>query len=703
MARLPTPGSDQGTWGSILNDYLAQVHNTDGSLKNDVVGAAQLQDNSVTSDALAADAVDGSVLNTTNSPSSGQVLTYSGSDLTWATPASAPVTSVNSLTGAVVLTKSNIGLSNVDNTADASKPISTATQTALDAITAGDVDLIDGGSASTRQTNLKPRRGTAAQWVAANPTLAAGEIGFETDTGVIKVGDGSTTWTSSLGVNAAITSIPTPTGGLDDSALFTAAVAQLPATGGTIVLGPGVFKLPSGFSFSKRVYLEGQGMGNFEASPTRIECTSATADALTFTIDGSTVIDLSVVNTAGSTPTAGAGIRFTNARWSRIDRVLVSRFYNDIQIDAGWYYTISDSAIIDPINYGIFLRDTATGAFDWGDPMISGCTITKYNVGTNGGSAVRWESGGGVRFVNNKINGGTTPPSTAYTTGKFDYGLDLQVNDGGTTSVLVVTGNSIENFVWAGIIVGMKGPSNTGVFAKMSITGNEFLGTASTGIGVAIRPNAVNTTFGHVSISGNVIDTCGYGISVGAIRGVSIGPNTFRNIGTTVIDKWGTNELTDCNVDLALQVVTGDNVNLYNESTETPVSSAGPFAQGRYVVERETGSVTSNATYTNLYRIGIPQYGVGKLQCTIYGNLSGVGGSLYDATLTYVRTTGAVTATVQGTPLTINGPFDVTFDTATTAGDIIIGVKRNGASGTAFTGRAVVTVDGNVKRIKKGS
>jgi hypothetical protein len=42
------------------------------------------------------------------------------------------VTSVNGQTGAVVLTKSDIGLANVDNTSDLNKPISTATQTALD-------------------------------------------------------------------------------------------------------------------------------------------------------------------------------------------------------------------------------------------------------------------------------------------------------------------------------------------------------------------------------------------------------------------------------------------------------------------------------------------------------------------------------------------------------------------------------------------
>lgn len=34
MTRLPQPGSDQGKWGEILNDFLAQSHNPDGSLKD---------------------------------------------------------------------------------------------------------------------------------------------------------------------------------------------------------------------------------------------------------------------------------------------------------------------------------------------------------------------------------------------------------------------------------------------------------------------------------------------------------------------------------------------------------------------------------------------------------------------------------------------------------------------------------------------
>jgi hypothetical protein len=55
------------------------------------------------------------------------------------------------------------------------------------------------------------RNDTAANWTSANPTLLAGEIGYETNTGRLKIGNGSTAWNSLAygpvaGSAAAITS-----------------------------------------------------------------------------------------------------------------------------------------------------------------------------------------------------------------------------------------------------------------------------------------------------------------------------------------------------------------------------------------------------------------------------------------------------------------------------------------------------------------
>ena len=40
------------------------------------------------------------------------------------------------------------------------------------------------------------RRDVAADWTSANPILADGELGLETDTGRYKIGNGVTAWTS---------------------------------------------------------------------------------------------------------------------------------------------------------------------------------------------------------------------------------------------------------------------------------------------------------------------------------------------------------------------------------------------------------------------------------------------------------------------------------------------------------------------------
>jgi hypothetical protein len=62
-------------------------------------------------------------------------------------------------------------------------------------------------------TQIQVRRGTAAQWTSANPTLAAGEWGLETDTLKTKIGNGSTAWTSLAYQGAGtVTSITAGTG-----------------------------------------------------------------------------------------------------------------------------------------------------------------------------------------------------------------------------------------------------------------------------------------------------------------------------------------------------------------------------------------------------------------------------------------------------------------------------------------------------------
>jgi glycerophosphoryl diester phosphodiesterase len=72
---------------------------------------------------------------------------------------------------------------------------------------------VDGGTPTAAGSRVRPRRGTAAQWAAANPTLGVGERGLETDTGIEKTGDGLTPWTALRqdGIGGAVT-LPLLTG-----------------------------------------------------------------------------------------------------------------------------------------------------------------------------------------------------------------------------------------------------------------------------------------------------------------------------------------------------------------------------------------------------------------------------------------------------------------------------------------------------------
>jgi hypothetical protein len=147
MARLPQPGSDSGQWGNILNDYLSQVHRSDGALKDGIISEAKLDSATVTK------------------------LNAIGSN---------GVASVNGRTGAVTITKADVSLANADNTSDLSKPVSTATQTAINVkytLPAGGVPEAD--LAAAVQTKLNATTiadGSVTTSKLANSSVTVGKL-----------------------------------------------------------------------------------------------------------------------------------------------------------------------------------------------------------------------------------------------------------------------------------------------------------------------------------------------------------------------------------------------------------------------------------------------------------------------------------------------------------------------------------------------
>jgi hypothetical protein len=153
MPRLPQPGADAGQWGTILNEFLEVAHNFDGSVRAGIIAESNLSE--AVKDKLNAVSAGGATnLSTSTTSTTVTVASDTGNDATLvaATTSAAgvltaadkakldgiaagaqvnAVASVSGRTGAVTLTKSDVGLTNVDNTSDLGKPVSAATQTAL--------------------------------------------------------------------------------------------------------------------------------------------------------------------------------------------------------------------------------------------------------------------------------------------------------------------------------------------------------------------------------------------------------------------------------------------------------------------------------------------------------------------------------------------------------------------------------------------
>jgi len=167
MARLPILGSDEGTWGDILNTFLTVSHDNSGNLKSGVVSDANISSSAAIAKSklaplgivdadvtaisetkvtnllsdLTAKATDTAVVHNTGDEAVGGIKTFSASPIVPTTPSGnaaaasksyvdsavgavvGGVSSVNSQTGDVVLGFSDVG---ADGAGSAAAAVSTA-------------------------------------------------------------------------------------------------------------------------------------------------------------------------------------------------------------------------------------------------------------------------------------------------------------------------------------------------------------------------------------------------------------------------------------------------------------------------------------------------------------------------------------------------------------------------------------------------
>ena len=147
-----------------------------------------------------------------------------------------------------------------------------------------------------------------------------------------------------------------------------------------------------------------------------------------------------------------------------------------------------------------------TNVFDAGDSVISDCV---FNNPYTTGAGVLQKSSGGLRIIGCKFLGGLN-----------GYTMNLT----GTTSNLMIVGNSFENMVGEDISLAQITAATT--FDNIVISGNEF------GVGAKAIATDANNFITEMSITGNVINMGAVGsnacIGLATVTNFIIDGNVFR-------------------------------------------------------------------------------------------------------------------------------------------------------------------------------
>lgn len=194
--------------------------------------------------------------------------------------------------------------------------------------------------------------------------------------------------------------------------------------------------------------------------------------------------------TTSVTKTAGDGIQLNGTgstvnRSPVIDNVMLQGQWNGIHAVSAAYVTITNCRVILGVNFDVWIQDTFHT--DSGDQVIA---TSSFDNSVNTGTVIRYESGGGLKVLGNKIQ-------------NHAVGLDMEIPDGVTnTGQLVVVGNSFDG-LFTSSAINLQRAASTGQFFDIDITGNYIGGNGTT-------PNCLSVGNGinGVQITGNYFKNC---------------------------------------------------------------------------------------------------------------------------------------------------------------------------------------------------
>ena len=471
---------------------------------------------------------------------------------------------------------------------------------------------------------------------------------------------------------------------VDDTLAIQAIFDSLPNNGGSVYFPAGDYLIPNGgLICEKPVNMIGVGTGLYEGGGSRLITTSPTATLLTLTSPCAVVTGITFESKSLTRPTASVGLFCTDFDWGRIERCMFIGFWNNAQVDSGYFYSFSKCVFLRPINIGLYMRNTAIGQFDHGDQIIEGCNFSKYGDPINGGTALRWESGGGLRLVGNKVNAGTQPgyPDTGF----FNYGFITAITaaTSSSTSVNVISSNSVEGFLIDGIKVSLS--NNLVKFGKVTIVGNELLASGNQGFAI----NCIGSVSGgyyldNVAITGNVAYGTGAGLQLNSVEKATVIGNDFFDCVGIGIKLYRAN------------CIEMDN-NLYSTSIvdddASMITSQGGRDRSARTFRKNIQSMNSSSYYG---KVQPANYSAGLLKVKVFGNVSTVGSVRVEHIRAITRLYGSVVVEgVIGTDILLGvakTELSLSYDTTTDPGYVKVNVTS--VNGKAFTGGIEVTYDG---------
>jgi len=344
----------------------------------------------------------------------------------------------------------------------------------------------------------KQRRDTAANWTAENPTLLAGEIGVESDTGYWKIGNGSTAWNSlAYLAGTKLSAYPLVNADIASNAeiavskLADGAARQLLQTdaAGTGVEWasnidvPGTLDVTGAATFDNNVIIQGD---------LTVNGTETIINTQTLDVEDKNIV-IGKVTTPSDVTADGGGITLkgtTDKTISWLDATDAWTFSEHVNIASGKEYRIAGTKVLDA---------TSLGSGVIGSSLTSLGTIS---TGTWQGTAVVAAYGGTgqTTYTDGQLLIGKTDGTLAKATITQGSGVTITNGDGSITISATGTGGTVTNVTGTAPISVANGTTTPAISiatASTSAAGAVQLtdSTSSTSTTTAATPNSVKSAY----------------------------------------------------------------------------------------------------------------------------------------------------------------------------------------------------------------